>query len=343
MVALDVQKAFDCVDHDTLCKKLDIMGIENKWFRSYLENRSQIVNVNGTHSDVHNIMCGVPQGSLLGPLLYLCHSNDMEMAVKCKLILYADDSIIMVSHKDPKYIEAKLEKELNSVNSWLIENKLSLHPGKCESILFGSKRKCKKITNFSVKYNDTEITAKSNIKYLGTTIDQTMSGQDIVTSIIKKANGKLKFLYRYKRVLNRTTRKILATALIQGNSDYACMSWYHSLNVTMKHRLQVVQNKVVRFILNLGPRDHIGQTELKEVGYLNTNDRVTQLGLNMIHSVFYDTCPDYLKPFYTRTRDIHSHNTIGSDFNFRVPNINTITVTTFCIRALAHSIVFLII
>ena len=145
MVALDVQKAFDCVNHAILCKKLDLMGIDSSWFRSYLSERKQVVVANGVQSELANIRCGVPQGSLLGPLLYLCYCNDMEMATSCKLILYADDSALLFADKDKNVIENKLSQELNSVNQWLVENKLSLHPGKCEAILFASKRKCKKI------------------------------------------------------------------------------------------------------------------------------------------------------------------------------------------------------
>ncbi len=135
MIAIDVQKAFDCIHHDRLCQKLDIMGRDSSWFKSYLSN-SQIVFVNGTNSKVHEIICGVPRGSLFGPLLYLRYCNDREMLVNCKSILYAGDRIVMVSDKDPKVIKTKLVIELNSINNWLIENKLSLHPGRCEIMLF---------------------------------------------------------------------------------------------------------------------------------------------------------------------------------------------------------------
>ena len=111
MVALDVQKAFDCVNHEILCKKLEAMGVDSRWFNSYLSQRSQIVNVSGTNSETCRIANGVPQGSLLGPLLYLCYCNDMEMAVSCKLVLYADDSIILVTDKDPSVIETELAIE----------------------------------------------------------------------------------------------------------------------------------------------------------------------------------------------------------------------------------------
>ena len=146
-----------------------------------------------------------------------------------------------------------------------IENKLSLHPGKCEAILFSSKRKAKRVSDSSVKCNNTNIAGKNNIKYLVSTIDQSLSGTENVSNIIKKSNGKLKLLYRHKEVLNKDTRKTLTLALIQGHVDYASTSWYFSLGSTLRAKLQVVQNKMTRFIFNMGPRDHIGYSELKAI------------------------------------------------------------------------------
>ena len=148
---LELQKAFDTVDHEILCQKLSVMGVVSvEWFRSYLSDRTQMVNVNNTSSDFQKITCGVPQGSILGPLLFLCYVNDMSMSIsgECKLMLYADDSAILYSHKDPRVISERLGQELESCSKWLVDNKLSLHLGKTESILFGSKRKLKKIKDF---------------------------------------------------------------------------------------------------------------------------------------------------------------------------------------------------
>ena len=98
MVLLDLQKAFDTVDHEILCEKLEAMGINfTKWFKSYLGDRKQIVVANETSSESGIVSCGVPQGSILGPLLFLCYVNDMSISVKCKLLLYADDSALIVS------------------------------------------------------------------------------------------------------------------------------------------------------------------------------------------------------------------------------------------------------
>ncbi|CAL4069797.1 unnamed protein product, partial [Meganyctiphanes norvegica] len=131
MVLLDLQKAFDTVDHEILCKKLEGMGIDfTEWFKSYLGGRQQVVVANETTSEPGIVSCGVPQGSILGPLLFLCYVNDMPMSVKCKLLLYADDSALIVSGSDPRAIASLLSKELESCRQWLMDNKLSLHLGK---------------------------------------------------------------------------------------------------------------------------------------------------------------------------------------------------------------------
>ena len=144
MVLLDLQKAFDTVDHAILLKKLSGVGVNELsicWFRSYLTGRVQLTDVDGTMSVAKGITCCVSQGAILGLLLFLLYINDMPAAVKCKLLLYADDSVLLASGKDIVEIEATLSSELKSVNDWLIDNKLSLHLGKTQSIVFGTRTK----------------------------------------------------------------------------------------------------------------------------------------------------------------------------------------------------------
>ena len=105
MLLLDLQKAFDTVDHDILCRKLEAIGVRSvPWFKSYLSGRQQFVHINNVSSDPGYVTCGVPQGSILGPLLFLIYVNDMPISLdsECKLILYADDSAILFSHKEKK-------------------------------------------------------------------------------------------------------------------------------------------------------------------------------------------------------------------------------------------------
>ena len=125
MVLLDLQKAFDTVDHSILCKKLEAMGFDfTEWFKSYLGGRQQIVLANDVSSEPMTVKCGVPQGSILGPLLFLCYVNDMPISITCKLLLYADDSALMIAGSDPKIIAETLSNKLNSCRQWLVDNKL---------------------------------------------------------------------------------------------------------------------------------------------------------------------------------------------------------------------------
>ena len=218
MILLDLQKAFDTVDHGILLMKLESLGLSKdvtRWFQSYLSDRQQLVDVSGYKSSYARISCGVPQGSILGPLLFLIYVNDMSGAVTNKLLLYADDSAILVADKNVSNIETVLQRELKVVHEWLIDNKLSLHLGKTESILFGSRPRLKAQSDWNISCEGTSIEAKDNVKYLGAVLDQCMSGENMVTSIIQKANARLKFLYRKQRFFNFETKKLLVMSICQ--------------------------------------------------------------------------------------------------------------------------------
>ena len=181
------------------------MGLESvEWFQSYSSNRTQAVNIGKSFSEPLEVTCGVPQGSLLGPLLFLCYINDMEISVDsdCKLLLYADGSAILFSHKDPNVVTRKLGCILDSCIKWLVDNKFSLHLGKTECVPFGSKRKLTKSSNFSMQCASHSIPAQESVKYLGIEIDQHVSGEKIAKCVLRKANARLKFLYRQGKYLN---------------------------------------------------------------------------------------------------------------------------------------------
>ena len=327
MVLIDLQKAFDTVDHDILCKKLEAMGVGSiKWFESYLKGRKQKVVVNESCSEAGIVTCGVPQGSILGPLLFLCYINDMPISVKCKLLLYADDSALIVSGSDQNKIEKELSNELGTCRQWLIDNKLSLHLGKTEAIIFGTKRKLNKLEPLNVKCGDISIKNVFKVKYLGIEINNTLSGADIVTNIIKKTNTRLKFLYRYKDMLNFSIRKTLCTALIQCHYDYSCSSWYPGIGKTLKDNLQIAQNKMIRFILNLDNRSHIGHKELAKAGFIKVSDRVTQLKLGHAFKIYNETSPSYLTSHFQKlSLNENRIATRAKAYNFQVPKITTNT------------------
>ena len=125
-------------------------------------------------------------------------------------------------------------------------------------MIFGTKNKLKNVESFKVKCDDDEIKNVNCIKYLGLQIDNNLSGENAVKNILNKANSRLKFLYRHREMLNLSTRKTLSSALIQCHFDYSCSAWYPSINKTLRDKLQIAQNKMIRFILNLNNRSHIG-------------------------------------------------------------------------------------
>ena len=217
MILLDLKKTFDTVNHSIFLMKLKAIGLSEspvRWFSSYLSDRRQLVDLSGTYSSPGTISCGVPQGSILGPLLFLIYVNDMSAVVENKLLLYADDSAILVPAKSKQEIETRLSHDLDILSQWLICNKLSLHLGKTESILFGSKQRLKSQSQLDINCNGQSIESREEVKYLGATIDNNLSFETMARSVIKKANGKLKFLYRKSQFLTRYTRKRLVSSLV---------------------------------------------------------------------------------------------------------------------------------
>ena len=285
-------------------------------------------------SNFLDITCPVPQGSLLGPLLYMCYSNDMEISVSSRLLLYADDSVLIVSDHNPDVISNKLSADLSSCNEWLIDNKLSLHVGKTECIIFGSKRKLSELREFGVTYGNNEIKGQTSVKYLGVVIDQCLSSETMVNNVISKTIGKLKFLYRYKNCLNQILSKNLCMALLQCHLDYCASIWYPTLSSRLKNKLQVIQNKIVRYILNYNHREHVGQLELNSLNFLSVRDRVAQLLLNHVYSICELTSPVYLYEGFCQLSDIHGFQTRSSANNYFVSQVEGVETETFYYTAI---------
>ena len=332
MILLDLQKAFDTVNHGILLSKLQSLGFNDlsvQWFKSYLTGRTQVTDVDGVLSNSKGISCGVPQGSILGPLLFLIYVNDMRAAVGCKLLLYADDSALLVSGRDVSEIEENLSMELDSVCEWLTENKLSIHLGKTESILFATKRRLRNVNSINVSCNGNNIVSKANVSYLGVNLDQSLTGEDIANTVIAKSSNKLKFLYRNTRNFNLKTKKLLVSALIQSQFDYSCSSWYSGLSKKLKGRMQTMQNKIVRYMLNVPPRHHIGFEEFKSVGVLPVHFRVEQLKLGHMYNIVNGSAPDYMNFNICNVSNHHNHGTRGSVNSCTVPRVGASGSTSF--------------
>ena len=149
-IFVDFQKAFDTVDHTILTQKLNYYGVRgkaNNWFSSYLKNRTQFVTINGFNSELKEINCGVPQRSILGPLLFFIYINDLHYSIKfCKVHHFADDTNLINFNSSIKVINKQVNNDLKTLSNWLNENKICLNVSKTELVLFRSAKKTKKTT-----------------------------------------------------------------------------------------------------------------------------------------------------------------------------------------------------
>jgi len=218
--------------------------------------------------------------------------------------LYADDSVLLFTHKDVDVINEQLNRDFNSLCEWFVDNKLSIHFGedKTKSILFTSKNKLKKVGNLSIHHGDIQIKQHSKVTYLGCVLDEDLSGESMATKVIGKINGRIKFLYRKSRFLDSSLRRLLCNALVQPHFDYACSAWYPNLTQSLSKKLQTTQNKCIRFCLQLGNRSHIGTTEFKQINWLPINERFSQCVCSTIFKFFNNNCPAYMKEMFSTYR-----------------------------------------
>ena len=187
-VFIDLRKAFDTVNHELLLHKLSNLGViddELAWFENYLQDRTQVVDYQGVSSDPEGVSVGVPQGSILGPLLFILHVNDLpEAVIRCNLLMYADDTVLFYSASQASIIEEKLNEELSVIERWLYKNSLFLNVSKTEAMLFGTSPRLSKVNSFVITGNGSPIKRVSQFKYLGVVFDERLSWNDHVKYIV---------------------------------------------------------------------------------------------------------------------------------------------------------------
>jgi hypothetical protein len=261
----DLRKAFDTVDHQILLKKLfnlGIKGIELQWFKSYLSNRKQFVHLNGKNSSLLTILLGVPQGSILGPLLFLIYINDLPSCNDLINSLFADDTMLLDSHESLPLLTSKINKEFQKVITYFNVNKLSLHMEKTKFMLF-FKNKGTPSPDILFNYNALNSTSQDpnliskmicindldepKIKFLGVTLDPFLTFKDHIVNINSKLATGLFFLRSAKNILNEKSLKYLYYALIHCHIIYA-IHVYSSASESLLKMLYVKQKNAIRII-----------------------------------------------------------------------------------------------
>ena len=175
-------------------------------------------------------------------------------------------------------MKKRLDEDSESLCDWFVDNKMSIHFGedKIKSILFASKWRAKNIRKLNIKSKDINIKQHSEVTYLGCVLDETMSGEPMALKVINKKNSKLKFLYRKNRFLSSELRRVLCNALIHPHFDYACPAWYPNLTGKTKKKIQIMQDKYIRFCLRLDKMCHISEEDFRLINWLPTSKRVDQ-------------------------------------------------------------------
>ena len=244
-IFMDLSKAFDTLDHPILMEKLKYYGIQGtalKLFESYLSNRRQLIDFDTNFSDELPIQMGVPQGSILGPLLFIIYMNDFHQSTtKFKPIIYADDTTLVASLDAFNCTGELINTEVNKVTSWLSANKLSLNVNKTKAMVFSPTQR-----NFikpDIKINDTVLEYVDSFNYLGIIFDKNLSWKNHIDHIIKKISKTIGIMKRLKHVLPKNILLTLYNTLIMPHLTYGILCW------NSKHaRLLTCQKKAVRLI-----------------------------------------------------------------------------------------------
>ena len=312
-VFVDLEKAFDTVHHDILCDKLKAYGLRgniNNLIKSYLSDRKQYVSINGIDSGVKDVTCGVPQGSSLGPLLFLIYINDFRACLsETGCGHFADDTFIVFSSKTPKTIETIVNFELKSVVTWLRLNKLSLNASKTELIFFRSNHHPLNYDKISIKLNGLKLIPVDYIKYLGMYIDKHLNWNTHIDELCKKlsrANGIISKL-RYNAPLDickRVYYAIFFSHLING-----CNLW--SLTPRNKNisRIERLQKKCVR-IMTFAPFNAHTNPIFQEIELLKVQDVIKTQQLKLVYDFRRNCLPDDLMNLFQFTTDVQTTNLV---------------------------------
>ena len=249
-VFVDLQKAFDTVDHEILLAKLShygIRGIANQWLKSYLSNRHQFVCLSNISSSLKPIIHGVPQGSVLGPLLFLLYINDLHFSIKSsETYHFADDTHLLNFSKSLQSLCGKVNADLRILGSWLNANKISINAKKTEFIVFRHQSKPLDFLPF-LKLAGLRIYPSHSVKYLGVHLDEHLNWKPQISSIankLKRANGALSKLRHYvplKSLLN------IYHAIFASHIRYGCQIWGLCDN-TITHRILTLQKTALRLM-----------------------------------------------------------------------------------------------
>ena len=311
-IYLDLSKAFDTVDHKILLHKLNHYGIRGqslKWFGSYLSNRQQFTYINDNQSELKDIKYGVPQGSVLGPLLFLIYTNDITQCTKqnCKMRLFADDTNGFMSANSPKELKKEMSIFLSDLFKWCKSNKLTINLQKTCYTIF--KIKNRKIPDFlnSIHIDNVLIKKVPSAKYLGVILDENLSWEEHVENlnkcIIKTANS-FKII---KNHVHQENKKVLYYAYILSKIQYG-IEVYGRANASVTKKVQTQQNRSLKILYQ---KDYFTPTKVlhSDLNILMVQDIYKLSIAKFVYKQKNELLPEIFTNFFTENSQIHSYNT----------------------------------
>jgi Reverse transcriptase (RNA-dependent DNA polymerase)/Endonuclease-reverse transcriptase len=303
LVALDQSAAFDCVDHDTLFSRLHqtfgLSGRALSWVRSYLTERSSFVRWKGCSSSAHPLDTGVPQGSVLGPLLFSLYIAPLSSVISSFGVRhhqYADDTqmYIAASRTDLSAMTDRLENCAAAVHSWLQTNGLQLNPSKSEVVQFTAARGRDRVDDVAtLRISAAVIHPSTTTKSLGVTLDGKLSFDQHVTTVCRSCYHHIRALRHVRESLPDDVARIVACSMVGSRLDY-CNALFAGMSASNVYKLQRVQNTLARVLLHRRRFDHITPA-LKELHWLPIVHRVTFKLASLAYTVRASGQPSYLR------------------------------------------------
>ena len=328
---MDLSKAFDCISHDLLVAKLNAYGFGKSSLNliySYLTDRKQRVKINCDYSTWKQIIIGVPQGSVLGPLLFNVFINDLFLFVgKCDIKNFADDNTLSFVDRSIDKIIRSLEYDIDNLQTWFLKNGMLLNEDKCQFLIVESS-KCNRNEEVHININDKNVTEVKEGKLLGITIDNHLSMKDHIRNICKQAGNKLNAIARIANYLDENKRKILMNSFVTSQFNYCPIIWMYC---------QRQSNNLINKIHEMALRIAYGDYTSTFVELLEKDSSVTIHERNIhalaleIFKTQYDFNPNFMKTIFSLVH--HIYDTRYQNLTRPIPRTVTYGLESFGYRA----------